>query len=96
MDQEKWKNLSIMDPAVRGLTKTPVAGLLKEKKDEFVTLSFLSDAKGRKVAFTAKTSNWSHAGNSKHDVPIAGKTWQGPIETNQATGLQQIQSRCPS
>ena len=95
MNQEKWKALTVLDPFVRNFSKNAAGQFLKAKKDELVTLPFLSDAAGNKVAFTAKTTNWCHKGTEKHDIPMTGKTWQGPIEVNQASGQQQVQIAVP-
>lgn len=45
--------------------------------------------------FLSKPSNWSHQGKPKHDEPMVGKTWQGGIELDESTGLQQIQIGVP-
>lgn len=74
LNQEKWKALTVLDPLVRGFAKNPAGVFLKRKKDDLVTEGFASDAAGLKVAFLAKTSNWSHKGKDKHDVPMTGKT----------------------
>jgi hypothetical protein len=95
LTQEKWTAMTVLDPLVRSFSKNAAGAFLKAKKDDIVTLPFLSDATGYKVAFTAKTTNWCHKGAPKHEVPMTGKTWQGPIELNQATGLQQIQIAVP-
>ena len=95
MTQAKWKELPVLDPLVRNFTKNPVATLLKAKKDDSVSEAFVSSADGTKVAFLAKTSGWSHKGKDKHDVPMTGKTWQGEVETDESTGLQQIQVGVP-
>ncbi len=95
MTQEKWKAVSILDPFVRSFTKSVSAEFLKSKKGDGVTEVFLSDANGLKIAFLAKTSNWSHKGKEKHDVPMNGKTWQGPIEVDESTGIKQLQIAVP-
>jgi hypothetical protein len=95
MTQDKWKALSVLDPLVRGLTKNPAAQFLKGKKDAVVTEAFLSDAEGRKVAFLAKPTNWSHRGKPKHDTPMTGKNWQGPVELDESSGQQQLQVAVP-
>ena len=95
MNQDKWKSLTVLDPLVRNLTKTPVAEFLKGKKTDLVTEAFVSDASGCKVAFLAKTTSWNHKGKPKHDVPMTGKTWQGPVETDESTGLRQVQVAVP-
>lgn len=93
--QDQWKELSVLDPLVRNLTKVPAAELLKSKRGPAVSEAFLSGANGTKAAFLSKPSNWSHKGKPKHDVPMSGKTWQGPIEVDESTGLQQIQIAVP-
>jgi hypothetical protein len=95
MTQEKWKEASVMDPVIRGFTKNPAAEFLKSKRTAAVSEAFVSGADGLKVAFLAKTSNWSHKGKPKHDVPMSGKTWQGPVEVDESTGQQQVQVAVP-
>lgn len=95
MTQDKWKGLPILDPFVRSFTKTPAAEFIKSKKTETVSEAFLSGADGNKVAFLAKTSSWCHKGKAKHDEPMAGKEWQGPVEMDESTGFQQIQIAVP-
>ena len=95
MDQAKWTATSVIDPFVRGMTKTPAAEYLKAKKGEVVSEAFLSGADGGKVAFLGKPSNWSHQGKPKHDQPMSGKTWQGDVEIDASSGLQQVQVAVP-
>ena len=95
MNQDKWKALPVLDPKVRYFSKTPAAEFLKSKKDDVVTEAFLNAADGTKVAFLAKTSNWSHKGKGKHDDPMSGKSWQGSIEMDESTGLKSIQVAVP-
>ncbi len=95
MTQDKWASASIMDPFVRSFTKNDVGQFLKSKKDDVVSEAFVSDAAGLKVGFISKTTNWSHKGKPKHDQPMAGKIWQGPVETDASTGLLQIQLAVP-
>jgi hypothetical protein len=95
MNQEKWKELSVLDPLVRAFTKNDAGAFLKGKKTDLVTEAFVSDAAGYKVAFLGKSSNWCHKGKPKHDVPMTGKTWQGPIEVDESSGAQQIQLAVP-
>jgi hypothetical protein len=47
------------------------------------------------VGFLGKTTSWSHKGKAKHDVPMTGKTWQGPIELDESSGTQQVQVSMP-
>ena len=95
LNQEKWQALSKLDPAVRAFDKNPAGEFLKSKKSDLVIRAFLSDASGQKVAFTTKTLNWSHKGDPKHEQPLAGKTWQGVLEQDKATGMEQIQVAVP-
>jgi hypothetical protein len=95
MTQDKWKTLPILDPFVRSFSKNPAGEFLKGKKTGSVSEAFLSGADGNKVAFLAKTSGWCHKGKPKHDVPMTGKTWQGPVEVDESTGLQQVQVAVP-
>jgi hypothetical protein len=95
MDQAKWAGLSVIDPFVRGLTKNAAAEALKAKKGEVVSEAFLSGADGGKVAFVGKPTNWSHQGKPKHDQPMSGKTWQGAVEIDESSGLQQVQVAVP-
>jgi hypothetical protein len=95
MSQDKWASLTVLDPFVRSFAKNPAGTFLKSKKTDEVSEAFLSDAKGNKVAFLAKTSSWSHKGKPKHDVPMTGKVWQGPVEVDASTGTQQIQISVP-
>lgn len=95
MTQEKWKTLSLLDPFVRSFSKNQAGAALKAKKSDWTTEAFLSDAKGFKVAFLAKTSSWCHAGAPKHDVPMTGKTWEGTVAVDESTGLQQLQVAVP-
>lgn len=95
LNQDKWRALTVLDPLVRGFTKNAAAQFLKARKDDVVTEAFVSGAAGTKVAFVAKTSNWSHQGKDKHEVPMTGKTWQGPIEVDESSGQQQLQIAVP-
>jgi len=95
MDQAKWTATSVIDPFVRSLTKNPAAEVLKANKGEVVSEAFLSGADGGKVAFLGKPSNWSHQGKPKHDLPMGGKTWQGDVEVDESSGLQQVQVAVP-
>jgi hypothetical protein len=95
MTQDKWKGLSLLDPLVREFTKNEAATLIKSKKSDAVSEAFVSGAEGMKVAFLSKTSSWIHKGKPKHDVPMTGKTWQGAVELDESTGLQQIQVAVP-
>lgn len=95
MSQDKWKSLSVLDPFVRAFSKNEAGSALKAHRAEWVTEAFISDAHGLKVAFLSKPSNWSHAGRPKHDLPMGGKSWQGEVEVDESTGLQQLQVAVP-
>ena len=95
LTQDAWRALTVLDPLVRSFAKNPAGQLLKSKKDDTITEAFVSDAAGLKVAFIAKTTNWSHLGKPKHDVPMTGKVWQGPIEVDESSGQRQLQVSVP-
>lgn len=95
MTEAKWSALTVMDPLVRKLDKSPAGQFLKGKKSEVFIRAFVSDAAGYKVGFTTKTLNWSHKGAAKHEQPMAGKIWQGNLEQDKASGLEQIQIAVP-
>jgi hypothetical protein len=95
MSEEKWKALPGLAPVVRSLSSNPLARHLMGKTDTVVTEIFVSGSNGGKVAFLSKTTSWSHAGNPKHDVPMKGKTWIGPLEVDQSSGQEQVQVSLP-
>lgn len=95
MTQDKWRALTVLDPFVRAFTKNAVGQALKDKKTELISEAFVSDAAGYKVGFIAKTSNWCHKGKPKHDTPMTGKSWKGPVEVDESSGMQQVQISVP-
>jgi len=95
MTEPRWSGLSVLDPFVRKFTQNDAAMFLKTSKAAEVSEAFVSAANGMKVAFLSKTTSWNHKGKPKHDVPMSGKTWQGPIEIDKSTGQQQIQIAVP-
>ena len=95
MTNEQWAKLSVLDPVVRSFTKNPLGQYLKTKKDDQIAECFVSTAAGTKVAFLAKTSNWSHADKDKHRVPMTGKTWIGPAAMDDSTGELEVQVGLP-
>lgn len=95
MTQEKWESLTDLDPLVHELMKNAAGQALKTRKTHMITEAFVSDANGLKVAFLGKTSNWSHKGKPKHDVPMTGQVWQGKFEVDKSSGMQQIQLAVP-
>src|SRR5882757_4115930 len=70
MTNEKWQELSILDPSVRSFSKNAVAEYLKSKKDDSISEVFVNGADGGKVAFLSKTTSWNHKGKPKHEVPM--------------------------
>lgn len=95
MTQDKWSKAPVLDPTVRNYTKNKAAETLKKLKADYVSEMFVNAADGFKVAFLAKTSNWSHKGKPKHDDPMGGKVWIGKIEVDESTGTQQVQVAVP-
>jgi hypothetical protein len=91
MTQDKWTALQPFDPFVLSFSGSAVGQFLKTKKNQVISEAFVSAADGTKVGFLQKTTSWTHKGKPKHDVPMTGKTWQGEIETDASTGLQQVQ-----
>lgn len=95
MTNDAWKKLTIISPEVKALIKSDVGVYLKQKKTEAVTEMFLNGADGGKVAFLSKTTSWNHKGKAKHDEPMAGKNWIGPVEVDESSGAEQIQVALP-
>lgn len=95
MTNEKWKQLSLLDPFVRSFTKNPLGQYLKSKQTPEISECFVSGADGAKVAFLSKTTSWSHADKEKHMKPMKGAVWIGPPETDESTGLVQVQVGVP-
>lgn len=95
MTNEKWHNLTVFDPFVREVGKTPLSTYLKSKRDDVIVKVFVSGADGGKVGFDAKTEHWTHKGMPKHDVPMSGKVWTGAAKLDDSTGLQIVQVGLP-
>jgi hypothetical protein len=95
MTNEKWKQLTLLDPRVRSYSKNQVAQALKAKKDLSISEAFVSGSDGGKVAFLSKPSSWSHKGNEKHQVPMTGRVWYGSVEMDDSSGQQQVQIALP-
>lgn len=95
MTNEKWKTLTVLDPLVRSFSRNALAEYLKTKREPVFAEIFVSGANGGKVAFLSKTSNWSHKGKDKHQVPMTGKTWVGPVELDESSGEQTVQVGFP-
>jgi hypothetical protein len=97
MTNEKWRGLTVLDPFVRAVAKAPLSEYLKNKKktDDMIAKVFVSGADGFKVGFDAKTEHWTHKGMPKHEVPMTGETWIGPVKMDDSTGQQLIQVGLP-
>ncbi len=95
MTNDKWKELTLLDPIVRSFSKNAAGEFLKSKKDDVLCEAFVNAADGSKVAFLAKTTAWNHKGKEKHDLPMAGTNWFGKIEVDESTGKQQVQVGLP-
>lgn len=95
MTNDKWENLTVLDPFIRSLTKTPVMTYLKEKKDPAISELFISGADGGKVGFLGKTTSWTHKGKPKHEKPMEGKDWIGTVEVDSSSGVEQVQVALP-
>jgi hypothetical protein len=95
MTNERWAQLTVLDPYVRSFTRNPLGAYLKTKKDDQISECFVSGADGTKVAFLSKTTSWSHVDKDKHKVPMSGKTYIGPVALDESTGLQAIQVGLP-
>ncbi len=95
MTNENWHSLAIFDPFVRAIGKSPLSELLKGMRNDVIIKIFVSGADGGKVGFDSKTEHWTHKDMPKHEVPMSGKTWIGPVKLDDSTGLQTIQVGLP-
>jgi hypothetical protein len=95
MTQDTWAAAAAGDAFVQGFATNKVAALLKGQKSDVMSEVFVNAADGRKVAFLAKTSSWSHKGSPKHDVPMTGKTWQGEPMMDESSKIESIQIAVP-
>ena len=95
MTNDAWKKLTLLSPEVKSLVKSTIGQYLKKKQSSTITEMFLNGADGGKVAFLSKTTSWNHKGKAKHDDPMEGKTWIGPVEVDESSGAQQIQVAIP-
>lgn len=95
MTNDKWHSLTLFDPFVRTIGKSSLSEYLKTKRDDVIAKVFVSGADGGKVGFDAKTEHWTHKGVPKHEVPMSGKEWIGPVKLDDSTGLQLIQVGLP-
>lgn len=95
MTNEKWHSLTIFDPFVRAIGKNSLSEFLKGTRNDVIVKVFVSGADGGKAGFDSKTEHWTHKGMPKHEVPMSGKTWIGPVKLDDSTGQQTIQVGLP-
>src|ERR1700693_1264127 len=95
MTNENWHSLTLFDPFVRAIGKSPLSEYLKTKRDDEVAKVFVSGADGGKVGFDAKTEHWTHKGIPKHEVPMTGEIWIGTVKVDDSTGQPLIQVGLP-
>ncbi len=95
MNQDNWKKMAVTDEFIQKFIKSDAAQWIKKNKDDSTSEAFVSCANGTKAAFLGKTSSWSHKGKPKHDDPMSGKKWTGPIEIDESSGAEQVQISVP-
>jgi hypothetical protein len=95
MTNDAWAKLTLLSPAVVAITNNEISAYLKTKQTSMITEMFVNGADGGKVAFLLKTTYWNHKGKPKHDVPMRGEMWIGPLEIDASTGVYQIQAAIP-
>ncbi len=98
MDNEKWKAVKRSDPLVKAFMESEAGKFLAAKLAAgkgLYTEAFLSAAQGEKVAFTGKTTSYSHKGKPKFEEPLAGKTWLGAVEFDESTQTYSVQIAVP-
>jgi hypothetical protein len=95
MTNDKWHTLTVFDPFVRAIGKNSLSEYLKSKKDDVVVKIFVSGADGTKVGYDAKTEFWTHKGMPKHESPMKGETFIGPMKLDNSTGVQMVQIGLP-
>jgi hypothetical protein len=99
MTEEKWKRTRRREPVITAFQENEAAELLKTRAREsrgVVSETFLSAAKGEKVAFLEKTTSYIHKGKPKFEAPFTtGKPWQGKPEFDESTQTYAIQIAVP-
>lgn len=95
MTQSLWSVINNRQSLVQSLMSCPAAHVLRTKTAGWANEAFLSDRRGLKVALLGKTTNWCHAGMPKHEIPMSGHTWQGPIAIDASTGTYELQVSAP-
>lgn len=95
MSEAKWKSLPENHPYVFTFVKSVVGERLRKIQGSIVSEAFVNDADGYKVGFLKKTTFWNHKGKAKHDEPMRGKIWFGPIEMDASSSTKQVQIGLP-
>jgi hypothetical protein len=95
MTNDKWKDLTVLDPFVRSFTRNPLAEYLKGKRDNSISEIFVCGKDGGKVAFLEKPTFWTHKGKPKHDLPMNGRVYIGPPGVDESSGQEQFQVGIP-
>lgn len=95
MSEAKWKSLPENHPYVFTFVKNAVGETLRKIQGSSVSEAFVNDAEGNKVGFLKKTTYWNHKGKAKHDEPMKGHIWIGPIEMDASSGTKQVQVGLP-
>jgi hypothetical protein len=95
LTNDAWAKLTLVSPQVTAITNNDISAYLKTKQIALITEMFINGADGGKVAFLMKTTYWNHKGKPKHDVPMQGNIWIGPLEIDASTGAYQIQAAIP-
>src|SRR5215472_16826253 len=95
MTNEKWRSLSIRDPFVRSFSRGSLVDRLRKLADPAISKLFISGRNGCKVAFFEKPISWDHSDQDKHQVPMTGKIWYGPLEIDPSTGQEAVQVGFP-
>jgi hypothetical protein len=95
MTNHAWTKLALVSSQVTAITNSDISAYLKTKQTYLITEMFINGADGGKVAFLLKTTFWNHKGKPKHDDPMRGDMWIGPLEIDASTGAYQIQASIP-
>jgi hypothetical protein len=94
----KWQALSPSDPLVHYIARNPTSLFLKEKvatSNGLFAEAFICAARGEKVAFASKPTNYTHAGALKFELPMTGQQWQGQPSFDQSSQARSIQIATP-
>lgn len=95
MHEQKWKTLETTHPHIFAFKKNVVCKFLQKVRGRVISEAFVNDAEGYKVGFIEKPLHWNHRGKPKHDEPMTGKIWIGPVENDESSGTKQVQIGVP-